>query len=420
MNFILTTFGSAGDVFPMLGLAIQLKQRGHRVTLVTNGYFAPLAEKHGIEFESLGTPQQYLDCIQDPDLWNPRKAFGYIFGVFQPYLRRQHEWIVEQAALQPTTVVASCLCFGARMAQETHGIPVLTLHLQPSVIWSDIAPPQFANMFGPRWLKRWMFRLGERFVIDPVVCPFLNDWRAEYGLPPVRHLVRWWNSPTGVLCLFPDWFAAPQADWPGPLLQTGFPLWNDDSQFPLPEDVQRFLDAGDPPIVFTPGTANVHGREFFQTAVEACQTLQCRGILLTRHPEQLPPFLPDCVQHFSYVPLDLLLARSAAFVHHGGIGSTSQALLAGIPQLIRPLAHDQFDNAERVKRLNAGASLAVNAFSAGNLARTLQSLLASKTVAAACRQIQSRLHGPSGLVPAADAIRDRFCPEAASAVPVKK
>jgi len=408
MHFVLTTFGSAGDVFPMIGLALQLQQRGHTVLLATNGYFAPLAEKYGIDFEPLGTADDYLNCIQNPDLWNPRKAFQYLYRIFQPWLKQQHELLVRQAAQKSTIGIASCLCFGARMAQESHGIPVLTVHLQPAVIWSDLAPPIFPNLFGPRWLKRMLFRIGEKLAVDRLICPDLNAWRKELGLPPMKHLIRWWNSPTGILCLFPDWYAAPQEDWPQPVIQTDFPFWNDDSHRPLPNDVEHFLQAGSPPIVFTPGTANVHGRRFFAAAVEACRQLHQRGLLLTRHPEQLPATLPHSVQHVPYVPLDLLLKRSAAFVHHGGIGSTSQGLLAGIPQLITPLAHDQFDNAARVIQLNVGRSLAERSITGAHLTRSLWEILNASSLTAACQSVRTRLSPGQGLKQAVEAIEARL------------
>jgi rhamnosyltransferase subunit B len=59
-----------------------------------------------------------------------------------------------------------------------------------------------------------------------------------------------------------------------------------------------------------------------------------------------------------------------ALVHHGGIGTASQAFAAGIPQLITPFAHDQFDNAARIERLGCGFQVA----SHGNSSTMLQSL----------------------------------------------
>jgi UDP:flavonoid glycosyltransferase YjiC (YdhE family) len=235
----------------------------------------------------------------------------------------------------------------------------------------------------------------------------LNAWRKELGLAPVRRIVRWWNSPYGVLCLFPEWYAPPQRDWPAAIMQTDFPLWNRHAHVPLAAEVEAFLSRGTPPLVFTPGSTNLHGGPFFAAAIAACQALGRRAILLTEFPDQLPQPLPDGVAHFSYVPLDALLPRAAAFVHHGGIGSTSQAMLAGIPQVLMPLAHDQFDNGVRVKKLGVGDSIPAPRFTAARLTAALRKLLDSPPVASACREVSRRLAKRDGLARAADAVERR-------------
>ncbi len=219
----------------------------------------------------------------------------------QPVLRRQYEMAEELNRTDPIIGITNCFGFGMLLAQDKLGIPVITCHLQPSVLWSDDQPPVLAGVVGPRWLRRLSFRIGERFFIDPVVCPFLNAWRHELGLPPVRKIVRWWNSRFAVLCMFPGWYAPRQADWPDQVLQTDFPLWNDASNIPLANDVCSFLDDGEAPIVFTPGTANRHAQKFFQAAIDACMNLGRRGLLLTSFQEQLPRELPSSIASFSYV-----------------------------------------------------------------------------------------------------------------------
>src|SRR5690606_277828 len=108
---------------------------------------------------------------------------------------------------------------------------------------------------------------GERFFIDPVVCPDLNRFREELGLAPVKQITRWWHSKWCVICLFPTWYCPPQRDWPANLIQTDFPLWDEPNPNGLPEEVNAFLTSGDPPIVFTPGSSNIFGKQFFETAV---------------------------------------------------------------------------------------------------------------------------------------------------------
>jgi rhamnosyltransferase subunit B len=236
----------------------------------------------------------------------------------------------------------------------------------------------------------------------------LNQWRGELGLPRVKRITEWWSSRFGILCMFPEWYAMPQPDWPGNGMQSDFPLWNHSTNTQLTPEIEAFLKRGSPPVVFTPGSANVHGRPFFEAALHACHTLGQRGIFLTQYSEQIPANLPDSVAHFAYVPLDHLLSRAAAFVHHGGVGSMSQAMFAGIPQVMMPLAHDQFDNAARVRKLGIGDAIPAPRFTGPRLVDALKRLLDSAPVAAKCRAVADRLSCRDGLRRSADAVEQRL------------
>jgi UDP:flavonoid glycosyltransferase YjiC (YdhE family) len=155
-------------------------------------------------------------------------------------------------------------------------------------------------------------------------------------------------------------------------------------------ELAAFLADGPPPIAFTPGSANLHGRPFFEAAVDACTRLGRRGVLLTRFPEQVPSGLPSGVRHFAYAPFSQLLPRASALVHHGGIGTAAQGMAAGVPQLIMPLAHDQFDNVARMRRLGIARALPPARFRGPALARALGTLLDSPEVAARCRAVAGR------------------------------
>jgi UDP:flavonoid glycosyltransferase YjiC (YdhE family) len=91
-------------------------------------------------------------------------------------------------------------------------------------------------------------------------------------------------------------------------------------------------------------------------------------------------------------------------VHHGGVGTVAQALAAGVPQLIMPLAHDQHDNAERVRRLGVGDALAPRKFTGAAVSRKLAALLDSSAVANNCRAIAARLAQRDGCARTADAL----------------
>lgn len=404
MRIVCTTFGSSGDVFPMLGLAVALRARGHEVILATSPYYAHMACELGIPFEPLGTEAQFRDSMRHPDLWHPRRSFAHLFRTLE-LAREQHYALFSRLVAQgPFAAVANVLCFSALTASERFGFPLITSHVQPLVIWSDKRPPKLPGLFGPRWLKSAMVRLGEKMFVDSVALPTLNQWRETLNLPAIGRLTSWWHSRDGLLCMFPEWFAPAQTDWPQPHEQTDFPLWNFQNERKMSVDVIRFLNDGDPPIVFTPGSANLQAKKFFSTAVEACVRLNRRAILLTEFEEHLPSSLPSSVRRFSYVPLDLLLPRCSAIVHHGGIGTSSQGMLAGLPQLIMPMAYDQFDNAERLRDLGIGRAVPVSRFEPSHVARALTRLLTDPAIGPKCKAIAGRMARTDGLQQSAAAV----------------
>src|SRR5262249_4330574 len=156
---------------------------------------------------------------------------------------------------------------------------------------------------------------------------------------------------------------------------------------------------------FTPGSANLHARPFFEAAVDACARLGGRGVLLTRFPDQVPSHLPDGVWHCAYAPFSRLLPHVAALVHHGGIGTAPQGMAAGVPQLVMPLSHDQFDNAARMQRLGIARSLPPAPFRGPRVAAALKALVDSPDVAAHCRGVAERFaDGSQPMQDAAEAI----------------
>ncbi|MEO6810491.1 MAG: glycosyltransferase [Isosphaeraceae bacterium] len=397
MNILLVPIGSHGDVHPFVGLGSALRDRGHRVTVLTNSHFGPLIGRAELDFVALGSEDDYQQAISDPKLWEPIEGFKRVveWGILRQ-MRPVYELIAERYLPGETVVLAQATAFGARIAQEALGVPLVTVNLQPALLRSVVEPPALPGYALvrrlPRAGRRLFYWFGDRLIVDPLLTKGVDAFRAELGLPRVRRFLdRWWFSPQRVLGLFPDWFAPPQPDWPPQVELTGFPLFDERGLEPVPVEVNEFLDRGDPPIVFTPGTAMAYGHEFFKAAVGACQRLNRRGILLTRFADQVPTPLPEGVRHVSYVPFSQLLPRASALVHHGGIGTSAQALAAGIPQLIMPMAHDQPDNAARLTRLGVGRALRPQAFHAPAVADALSALLGSSDVASRCRSLASRV-----------------------------
>ena len=393
MHILIIAIGSAGDVHPFLGLGRSFKERGHRVSFCANPVFQPLVERCGLRFLPVGSAEGYNAAMGNPALWNPRTSLPTLWQVIASELRPLFETLAAECG-DDTVMVGSLWAFSARLVQEKLGVPLITAQVSPSTILSAKLPPVHKRFTIPEALpdslKSAILWLIERGVLDRICGPELNRLRGELGLAPASRIMgRWMHSPLGVLGLFPDWFAPPQSDWPTQLALTGFPLFDEAGFHQMDSGLEDFLAAGSAPVVFTPGSTMLEGQGFFLAAMQALRKLGRRGIFLTKDAQQVPPLPPEILLR-PYVPMSVLLPRTAALVHHGGIGTTALALAAGIPQLATPFAHDQFDNSTRLERLGCGIRLDAPA-AAQPLTEALQHLLETPAVTEKCKELQARV-----------------------------
>jgi len=403
LHVLLPTLGSAGDVHPFIALGLALRARGHRATILTNPYFQPLIERLGLDFLPVGTLADVDAAIADPNLWHPRKGFEVVARrVMVPAIEQIYR-LIETHADADTVVAASGISLGARIAQEKLKIPTATVHLQPAIVRSLVDQGMVGNMrisaSQPMWFKQVFFRLIDWAAIDRNLKRPLNDFRAALGLKAVdRVLHKWVHSPQCVICFFPEWLAARQPDWPAHTHLVGFPLWDgggapgdtDSSAISAPAEAEEFLNAGEPPVVFTPGSAAATMQRFFAESVDTARRLGVRAMLVTNFQEQLPRDLPRGVQAFGYLPFSEVLPRAALLVYHGGIGTMAQTIRAGIPHLVVPSGHDQFDNGWRIEQLGLGLSIPQARYRSDRAAHAIRSILADRRMIGRSRQYAAK------------------------------
>lgn len=382
-HYLVITVGSTGDLHPFVSLASQLQALGRTVTVLTHSYHAARVAAAGLRCIALGNDEDYLALLRNPDIWHPQKSFAALLANYADGLREIGMAISQLGAPASSVVICHPFAVPAAAIAREQGLVahVVAGILAPSNLKTCHDPLTIGPLSVPSWVpmswRRAYWRFVERGWIDPVALGEVNTLRSEQGLAPVMsfmdHLA---HAPDLSLALFPEWFAPTQPDWPQPLLRGDFPLFEIDAGQPLPDALAEFLAAGEPPLVFTAGTGNLHAARFFACALAATQRLGKRALLLSRERAQIPADLPASVLWQPYVPLAQLLPHAAALVHHGGIGTTAEALRAGIPQLITPFAWDQFDNGARIAALGCGLRLPASRLSPAQLARTLGRLLA--------------------------------------------
>jgi UDP:flavonoid glycosyltransferase YjiC (YdhE family) len=382
---VITCWGSHGDLFPYIGLAVALKRHGHSPVIATNRGYRSEVEREGIEFAEAGplidmnlaTPELYAR-VMDPVKGNE----VIVSELLMPKLRETFEQL-RAAVAGADLLVTHPITYAGRIVAEQAGLPWLSTVLAPLSFFSARDPavlptaPRLNDvpLVGP-WLAHTILKLARptlRRWVEPVAT-----LRAELGLPPGGHpMIEGQFSPHGTLALFSRVLAQPQADWPPNVAITGTLFYN--SPEPLETELEDFLAAGEPPVVFTLGTSAVGAAGgFYRESVAAAATLGVRAVLLTggfaqNRPDKLPPnvLLVDRAPH------QLLFPRASAVVHQCGAGTTAQALRSGKPTLLVPHGHDQFDNARRVRRLGVARTLLPHEYRAERVARELRALLAA-------------------------------------------
>ncbi len=373
--------GSAGDVFPFIALGKGLAARGWQITLCANPTFEQQVLRAGLTFEPLGTREHYDRITRNPNLWHPRKGTRTILADFQAMdMVRSQRDLARQFAKGPgkRVVVASSLGFGARVAREETEVPLVTMHLAPIVLRCPRNPPRVPGGWLPNTLLRIAPRMAYRLVdriADPLIGGAVEPLRAENGRPPVRrYLEGWWNSPDRVLLCFPEWFG-PMPQRPAQARHVGFLQYDDDQPLADLQSLWRFVEEGPSPVVATFGSAMRQARWLLERFIHATAGIGARLVLLSKDADQVPHPLPPHVFHAPWAPMGQLLPRAALLAHHGGVGTLARALGAGVPQLVIPFAHDQHDNAHRVRLMGAGDHLDPRRATTKRLARLLTQLL---------------------------------------------
>lgn len=406
-EYVVVTIGSAGDIHPLLHIARALQGFGRSVTFVTHIHHADLVQRAGLPFIGIGSEADYLRLVANPNLWDPKKAFAALMANYRELLDQIDQAIRSVRVHGPVIALAHPFAVPAAAISRERGsiTAIVAMYLAPSNMRSCHDPLTIGPTAVPAWVpmswRRALWRFVEKGWIDPAAVSHINAAREPHRLPPVRSLLTHIaDAPDLSVTLFPPWFAPAVPDWPRPLIEGDFPLFDAAAKDGFSAELSAFLAAGDKPVVFTPGTANIHAADFFARALAAVDSLGRRAIFLTRERAQVPAQLPPSVLWQPYVPLSALLPRAAALVHHGGIGTTAEALRAGIPQLVTPFAWDQFDNGARVTALGAGVVMPAARLRPRKLARRLEALLTSDAVGARCAHLAARFtaaHDPAAL-----------------------
>lgn len=407
-HIVIYAMGTAGDVDPMAALGMALTQHGYKVGFLTNDYFEPVVRASGCEFMSVGTVDQYHKGNSVAAWERDNRADNFQFyhaPAFEPSFR-----FVQALAKQPNVLLITLgNQNGAAIAAEQYGIPYVYCMLSPNVIFSAEKPPAPMSWVFPKRLPKFILRFllrryqkvrfnsfyKQAYVADHMEIRKKLDCLPKYT-PSSNALLQ--------IGFFPEWFGMPAMDWPSKIEMVGFPL-NNRSSAESQQEFDHFLRQNGAPIIFTTGTGVKDVETLFRQGRKICEALQQPGIFVGGG-DGAVEFLEGSAwcSHMSYLDFEYAFPKSQAIIHHGGIGTTAQAIKAGIPQLIRPLKYDQPDNADRIYRLGLGTYVMPEKFTAESVVPLLRNMLRIARNSEALRQYSIDLQNSTAIVNACELI----------------
>ena len=414
MKVIFATFGSLGDLHPVMALSLELQKRGHKVVVATQKGYREKLEAAGIEFHHMG-PDVFLEdsAVVEMVMDVKNGPESLIKDVISPAVAETYQQLLP-ACLDADLIVTTNVTFAAHLVAEKLNKRWVSTLLAPIGFWSSFDP----SVPTPYPLVGLLRILGVTFnrALFNAAKASCKNWtlpvqafRAVLGLPPTSKdpLFDGQFSPYGSLAMFSPVLGAPQPDWPENIFQSGFVFYDQhESKKELTPETKEFLAAGNPPVVFTLGSAAVHiPGEFFNTSILAARLLGCRAIFVVGVDQKnINADLLDRQKHLvlDYVPYSKLFPLAACVVHQGGAGTTGQVLHAGVPMLVVPFSHDQPDNAARVCRLGVARKLRRVAYSVENVRRNIRKLLSDKLYAQKAIQVAKLVKSENGLQRACD------------------
>jgi UDP:flavonoid glycosyltransferase YjiC (YdhE family) len=349
-----------------LALGRGLRAAGHKVLLATHADFEDLACRSDLDFYPLaGGARALQDSTTGREMVNAgRNLFAYLraFASLRVPLMREMLAQCDEACRGADLIVLTQTAAGVGLSvAEKRGVPVCLTLFQPTVL-SRFLPscffPEAPGWFPGRRLYNQATHVASLLYLWQQVRPALNDARRDVlGLPPFpwRGPSTQWMESLPTLFAFSPLVIPKPPDWGANHHLTGYWFLDEALDWQPPHDLREFLQAGPPPVSIGFGSmTNGRGDAALAAVLGALELTGQRAVLLTGWGGLGRPRSTDRVFVTDFVPHDWLFPRTSAVVHHGGAGTTSAALRAGVPSLVVPFSGDQFFWGKRVFTLGVG------------------------------------------------------------------
>lgn len=349
MKVAFLTLGTRGDVQPYVALAKELIKYGHEALVCTGASFKRFILENGVGFhEAAADLMAILESPQGKELYsggqfNIFKMLKYAREVISPAYRMSMDDFLD-ASRGADIIVYHPKALGAVDIAEYLNIPCICMSPVP-IIYPITEFPNFVvspnKNFGP-FLNRLTYKVTARG--ESSHMKYINDFREKSIHLPERKARDIGSQANGrdIPILYPisPYLFKEVESWKDRVYLSGF-FYMDIGEVKLDEELNNFLETGCKPIVVSFSSMPLKDPKSFKDKLTAAlRETGNRAVVLTgtsgmdfENSEDI--FAVDKAPH------RLIFSKAKGIIHHGGVGTLSEALLSGKPQLIIPFTGDQ-------------------------------------------------------------------------------
>ena len=416
MKIGIQTWGSNGDVRPLLALASGLKQAGHEISLIVssieNRSYQSECRMLGIQYRQV--PEHMDFDLEDFARRSARMSFLQWLKVFldEAFFACEDQIYAaaRQLAEENDLLIGHHLLYPLKLAAKQAGKPFFSVTLChaaiPDPAQAPLGLPNLGNILNP---LSW--RLLETAFNWALKKPLSRLWRQAGFTAPNRMLSEHLASQTLNLVAVDPVFCPSRQGWPAQHQVCGFLDFTGDAElWRLPASLAEFLENGPPPVYLTFGSVQQTAPEWsMDLFLEAVALTGCRAVVQTSSSRFPAGARQGQVYFIGSHPHQPVFKRCAAVVHHGGAGTTHAATRSGCPSVVIPFMDEQLFWARRLQSLQlAGKPLPSGKASAAALARGLRTLLDNDKFRLNARHIGDRMQNQTYGVGRAVQLIDRY------------
>lgn len=378
-NILLITHGSGGDVIPFIKLGKMIKDEGYDVSILTHCIYEKESKENGLNFIAIDTYEEYKE--KDSKLTNlsdPIKQLDKYIEFNKTYCGadktyKEYRIISEYCNKEDTIIIfRHRFSLAGLLAAEKYGLPTASVFLAPNYV-------QHLDL--------------HEELIGKVMKDEMNKVRKKIGLDNINNWTEWMCSPKLKLALWPKWYAKEETESIKDMIPIGFPENKKNNSIEeIPKEVEEFLKSGNKTALITAGTSNLINPEFNKIAVEACENANINGILVTAFEEFVPNNLSSNILRLKKAPIKKIMPYVDVVIHHGGIGTSSEALDCGIPQLIMAHLADRPDNADRLKKAGVAKVFPEKNWDIKLIGESLKEIVYDKELTQSCENISKNIN----------------------------